>query len=768
MEFVWGGTPIDTNWRHLYWTRLPLIKVEDLSGNIIDYGWTHESCSGTCTPTAGGKTYGPWGSPGYVRAIRLSSISYNGGRTLAEFAYDGRVDRPDRADNPNFMKERFSFYTTQMLYQITVKALREGMTTADTIRTYQLEHAPQEGTTVSHIPLLLTAIVELSGADQANVADRVSFGYHQVDYVYPCTTSYLNQIQNIYGGTVTFDADPNNDSIGSCIENVCTCYESGWQKLPKVKTRTETPLPGGASYTTRYGSGPWHSGGKGYESVCVGRIDPVTGLPDGAEQHEFISTWAVADPWPPPQGQPPNIIGDINHAAGREKSVTQWSSYTYDSNSDNCTYSGPLARTETDWGYDYDDSNVPHLAVPFYTPANVDELSRPRFIRIVETRTYAPDASGVLKPLQKTKYYYDRERQIGPGQSASTAKQYGNLTRVEAYWGSLDGSWQSTPLRTTATTYNPNGDPNSATSLWIIAKPAVVQVYEGFATGALRREQRLWYDNLASYSARPTQGRLTSDETMWVENGATGSQSRSMRYGYDTVGNLVWSCDPFNAANRETTFYYDRWFKTYPVCQRNALGHSAKTFYYGVAGSETSNVPAECVTANGPASFSGNQFGQVYQTTDANAVTTTYGYDVLGRLNKVIVPPNGDVAGNPATRVYDYRPFSGAGSGYPFWILEKQRDDSGGNNYLYTWTYYDGFGRVLQRKAEADASGLTARHVETSFDYTWRDACGGREFPVLSTAAWPSHPRRPTVSLTGLRQIQISTRRFTPMTGWAD
>ncbi len=398
--------------------------------------------------------------------------------------------------------------------------------------------------------------------------------------------------------------------------------------------------------------------------------------------------------------------------------------------------------------------------MPFYTPANVDELLRPRFIRIVETRTYAPDASGVLKPLQKTKYYYDRERQIGPGQNASTAKQYGNLTRVEAYWGSLDGSWQSTPLHTTATTYNPNGDPNSATSLWIIAKPAVVQVYEGFATGALRREQRLWYDNLASYSARPTQGRLTSDETMWVENGAAGSQSRSMRYGYDTVGNLVWSRDPFNAANRETTFYYDRWFKTYPVCQRNALGHSAKTFYYGVAGSETSNVPAECVTANGPASFSGNQFGQVYQTTDANAVTTIYGYDPLGRLTKVIVPPNGDVAGNPATRVYDYRPFSGAGSGYPFWILEKQRDGSGGDNYLYTWTYYDGFGRVLQTKAEADASGLTARHVETSFDYTWRDgvwragvprfvngdvAVAGTSAPVYTAPNWAAAGQDETV-----------------------
>ncbi|MEI2689426.1 MAG: carbohydrate-binding domain-containing protein [Anaerolineae bacterium] len=709
MEFVWGGNSIDTNWRHLYWTRLPLIKVEDLSGNTIDYSWTYESCSGECRPTAGGKIYGPGGTgggPGYVRAIGLSSIGYNGGRTSVEFAYNGRVDRPNQADDPNFMKEHFSFYTTQKLYQITVKALREGMSSADTIRTVKLEHAQPGSGAASQIPLLLTAIVELSGAQQANLTDRVSFSYFQLNYVYPCTKSYLNQIQNMYGGTVAFDADPNNNVSASCTED-------DWQKLPKVKTRTETPLPGGVSYTTRYGSGAWHSGGKGYESVCVGRIDPVTGLPDGAEQHEFNTIWAVG------------TVGNIDHAAGREKSVTQWSTYAYDSNSDNCSYSSPLARTQTDWGYDYNDSNAPYLAVPFYTPANVAELFRPRFIRIDETRTYAADASGVLKPLQKTKYYYDRERQIGPGQIASTAKQYGNLTRVEEYWGKLDESWLSTPLRTTATTYNPNGDPNSTTSVWIIAKPAVVQVYEGFASGTLgtlRREQRLWYDNLASYTARPTQGRLTRDETMWVESGAAGSQSRSMRYGYDTVGNLVWSRDPFDAANRETTFYYDRWFKAYPVCQRNGLGHTAKTFYYGVAGSETGNVPAECVTANGPASFTGNQFGQVYQTTDANAVTTTYGYDALGRLTKMIVPPNGDVVGNPATRVYDYRPFSGAGSGYPFWILEKQRDDSGDDNYHYTWTYYDGFGRVLQTKAEADASGSTARHAETSFDYTWRDA----------------------------------------------
>ena len=268
------------------------------------------------------------------------------------------------------------------------------------------------------------------------------------------------------------------------------------------------------------------------------------------------------------------------------------------------------------------------------------------------------------------------------------------------------------------------------------------------------------------FSYSPRDKRLTwAIERIEPGQGVRGGfQLRATGLG---IGNLVWSRDPFDTANRETTFYYDRWFKTYPVCQRNALGHTAKTFYYGVASSESSNVPAECVTADGPASFSGNQFGQVYQTTDANAATTTYGYDALGRLTQVTVPPNGGVPGSPATQTFDYRPFSGAGSGYPFWILEKQRDGSGGDNYLYTWTYYDGFGRVLQRKAEADASGSTARHVETSFDYTWRDAVLREGVPRFVAAAWPWPParRRPSPRPSGLQQP--STRPCTPTTGWA-
>ena len=235
---------------------------------------------------------------------------------------------------------------------------------------------------------------------------------------------------------------------------------------------------------------------------------------------------------------------------------------------------------------------------------------------------------------------------------------------------------------------------------------------------------------------------------MSIVGNVVGPLSKFKSYGYYSNGNLQWSRDERNDPNKQTNLYYDRWFQAFAVCQQNPLGQTSKSLYYGVPGTEA-GVPPACVTANGPATFTGNQFGQVYQETDANNVTTTFGYDVLGRLQQVIVPPDTSGASNPPTRVYEYRPFTGTGSGLPFWIHDKQRDRTPNgteDGYLHSWTFYDGFGRVLQTQAEADNNGSTARHVEASFDYTWSDKvwhAGVQRFingtVVLPATAAPSY-----------------------------
>ena len=358
MEYVWGGKNrgrAPSDFKRLYWTRLLLQSIEDRNGNRVVYQWFNPSVlqdEDYCLCAPG--NYRPFFWNGYYYATRLEKITYNGGSVEIRLNYTDRVDRPDSYDN--FLDTRFSFYLTKKLSAIDVTVYPEGTTTPVTVRQYKLVHTPQSGGSLSQIPLFLSEIQELSSGVAANVAARVGFDYSPVAYVYPCTKSYLSRIQNEYGGVVTFTADPQSSGGPACAE-------SDW-KPPKVLTRTETDTVTNSSYVYRYGSTSWNAGAKGYERVCVGK-------PDGsAEEHEFETMWAVSG------------AGEIDHAAGREKAVSHWTSYSYVPATDNCTYSGPLARQETTWGFDYSDFDVPYqLAVPYYLPSNVAVLQRPRFIR---------------------------------------------------------------------------------------------------------------------------------------------------------------------------------------------------------------------------------------------------------------------------------------------------------------------------------------------------------------------------------------------------
>ncbi|MCO5242344.1 MAG: hypothetical protein M9927_00645 [Anaerolineae bacterium] len=198
---------------------------------------------------------------------------------------------------------------------------------------------------------------------------------------------------------------------------------------------------------------------------------------------------------------------------------------------------------------------------------------------------------------------------------------------------------------------------------------------------------------------------------MSVLNGGYQSNPASTysTFGYDaSTGNLLWSKD---ANDRQTTTTYDSWYKAYPVCQQNALGQSVKVSpsmaCQATACSTTNGTVSTCLRPLRPA---GKAVGR-QQCAERVSLRRPGLADLDGRRA-------GCVIGAPTVR-REYRPLSEIGANQPFWLHQQQRDGSAGDGTLHTWTFYDGFGRILQSKAEAhDNAGTTARHIETSSDYT--------------------------------------------------
>ncbi|MCB0250620.1 MAG: DUF11 domain-containing protein [Anaerolineae bacterium] len=672
MTFHWGCTPQGSGgeWRDLIWDQVPLTQIQDRHGNQIDYTWNFEKTIGAnnmpynCVPMMA-----PMNA--HLRALRLTKISYNGGRNQVALSYAGRLDRPNGYNSGN----TWHFYTDLRLTSVAVQAVFNGQSSLTTLRTYGLNHRDQGDpyAPLSQKMLSLTYIEEQAG----NRSIRTNFDYSEHYGTWPCSFQYLNAVTNDFGGKVTFWADISSPQIPHNSPYECWDSDDNW-KPPAVRQRTEQDKASGATATWSYDGSGWQTDAHGFAKVWVT-------LPGSAAQeiHEFEQMRDI-------NGQ------QRDYLAGLEKKLTTCSSWN---SSGNCT--AELARVETQW-----ELNSDNLPLPNYSA--LPQQDRPHFVWASEQRTYESrfNDNGTLAaagvPVKKTTYEYQTGRQLG---SVSGTKQFGNLTRVREYQGTSTG-FESTPLRTRSAWFYPNE------SVWVIGKPATTKLYTG-NEASLFAETRLYYDGSGSYTAAPNKGLVTKQETMSVLNGGYQSNPASTysTFGYDaSTGNLLWSKD---ANDRQTTTTYDSWYKAYPVCQQNALGQSVKTTFYGVPGD------GACNTTNGTVSAVYDRFGQPEKQWDANNALSEYRYDDLGWLTSMAAAP--DVIGAPTVR-REYRPLSEIGANQPFWLHQQQRDGSAGDGTLHTWTFYDGFGRILQSKAEADNAGTTARHIETSSDYTWRDA----------------------------------------------
>ncbi len=226
---------------------------------------------------------------------------------------------------------------------------------------------------------------------------------------------------------------------------------------------------------------------------------------------------------------------------------------------------------------------------------------------------------------------------------------------------------------------------------WIVNKPINSSVFDGnreFVTGTL-----LAYDG-QEYDQPPIKGAVTEQEAILLD----APPNPKVRMSYDFFGNVNSISDP----NGHTTSYSYDSTNTFVEIETNAKGHETQ-FYYDPG------------------------TGNLLSTTDPNGLQTTYTYDSFGRNVREI-------------REYDSDTFPTAGYEYqlngssPVEIKVMSRKDHGNAETFDSYSYYDGFGRVVQQKKESESNDL----ITNDFYYDLMGRIQRVSIPYLSEKGFSS------------------------------
>lgn len=325
------------------------------------------------------------------------------------------------------------------------------------------------------------------------------------------------------------------------------------------------------------------------------------------------------------------------------------------------------------------------------------------------------DVRTVLEGINDTQAIFphpvSRVRRVLEG-GAGTPKQmewefeyddYGNET-VNRAFGVVEGDDRGAlgDERIEETEYAVNDD------LWLIRLPSrqVIRDLEG----NILAKTEYYYDDetFSGQNSGETVRGLQTLERRWRDLNDPEGYVESSRVKYDGFGNPILLLDPLaqapGGALDETAGHfrrigYDPLFHVYPVREEA-----------GVGGGKAA-LSLEAAYDYG--------FGAVLSYSDFNGQTTTYGYDVFSRLIHSILP--GDTESFP-TMEYEYGLAAPFGDGVVNYVetrlLDKTPVAGVGNPrdyYGISRGYVDGFGRILQKRREAEpATGTTTPRVAVS------------------------------------------------------
>lgn len=256
---------------------------------------------------------------------------------------------------------------------------------------------------------------------------------------------------------------------------------------------------------------------------------------------------------------------------------------------------------------------------------------------------------------------------------------YGNVTK-EKNWGDMSVTGDE---MTTTTSYVYN------LAKWILNKPK-----NTFVTNSLNlkvKEGWFYYDNNTDNNAVPEKGLLTKEE-QWNDSGENFIQ----KYEYNSYGNITKNINPLDQAS---LFEYD----------------ATNTFQTKITNPKNQIINITYDSA------SGNKLSE----TDSNGLVKSYVYDSFGRVVKEILPYDSTTY---PTLQYQYFTDGIA----PEMVKVSKRENSAQVGTIDTYTFVDGFGRVIQTRSEAEDP---AKHIVTGFVYNGFGKVEKQILPYIENAS---------------------------------
>jgi RHS repeat-associated protein len=280
--------------------------------------------------------------------------------------------------------------------------------------------------------------------------------------------------------------------------------------------------------------------------------------------------------------------------------------------------------------------------------------------RSTYTVSYSTPFAGVYFPFvsEADSMIDDKRSAVGYFYDAN-----GNLAQERDY-GDVDSAGDE---RTIATTYS------ASTAPYLVGYPIAKQVFAGLGiSGQLLSQSSFYYDG--AYTQSPTLGELTK-----ISNMLSGGDAPVVISSYDVYGNAT---DTFDALYNATSgaqgnhvqMVYETAFHQFPQSAQQAVGSAL-------------GLPAETFTYD-PGT------GQMLSHVDINGSTTTYTYDVFGRLSTVIGPAD-QVSPSSPTASYQYN----VSTTPPQSVVSRARVVHGSTMTLTTYAFFDGLGRKIETKS---------------------------------------------------------------------
>ncbi len=300
---------------------------------------------------------------------------------------------------------------------------------------------------------------------------------------------------------------------------------------------------------------------------------------------------------------------------------------------------------------------------------NYDLGNNRNFVKLSQKIDFTYDGNATHK--DKAEFYY-------------YSNTNGNLTQ-KIQWGGVNGSDDGTFTDTGSDKFSTLYSYASNPTLNVIGLPSQVTTVD--QVGNTVKESKQYYDGLALGSAG--KGNLTKEE-----NWKSGTDYTNTQKSYNAYGLVTQETDP---RGKITTYAYDS-YNLYPATVTNPLNQATQYTY----------------------DYSS---GKVKQTTDPNGFIFQTVYDGLDRVTGEKQP---DLT-TPTTLVtksaYTYTDTANA-------VSVKKTDYLDGTISVDSYSYFDGLGRLIQTRKEAEAAN---NFSVKDFVYNNRGLLSKESLPYFST-----------------------------------